>query len=114
MTHPSQLEPETTVGTLPFGRAIRWYLGILGLGLALSVTAKRLFHVHPLRAAFIYCGALFLAAGAADWPRTAFLLIRQLRWFGSIREDFLVRWIMILIGVFLVGFAIVAPNPTSW
>jgi hypothetical protein len=93
---PPQRDLETTLGALPFGRAFRWYAGLLFLGIAVAFAASFIFGIHPLRGGFAYGGAL------------------NLRWFTSIREDFIVRWIMIVIGVALLGFAIFAPEPSAW
>jgi hypothetical protein len=114
MARPPERDVETTQGAIPLGRALRWYFALLMLGIVVSVVGDVVFGVDPLRGSFAYCGVLFLSAGGADWPHTAFLVIRNIRWFGSIREDFIVRWIMIGMGFFLLAFAVVAPAPDPW
>jgi hypothetical protein len=88
---------------------VRWYVGALVLGLALSFGLAAVFPIHPMRCVILYCGFLFLAA-ANDRPRTAFLMIRHVRWVALIREDIVVRRLMLGLALWRVVMGLFLPK----
>ena len=62
-----------------------------------------------MRCVFLYCAVLFSAA-AIDRPRAAFLMIRSVRWFGLIREDYVVRWLMLGIAFWMACIGLFLPR----
>ena len=115
MTYGGSLRPvrptddtESTRGRVSLGGWVRWYGGTLVLITGISFATAALFHVHPWRCAFVYLGLFFLAA-SVDRPRAAFLMLRNTGWFAYIREDFIVRWITVIAGIWMLGLAIFLP-----
>jgi hypothetical protein len=104
---------DRTRPSLSPGSAIRWYVGSLLAGVAFILTAAFAFGVHPIRAGLIYGAGLYLLA-AAGRPMGLFAMLRQLRWFGLIKSDLVVRLIIAVIGVWLAVLAFFLPSDPSW
>ncbi len=91
---------------------LRWYGGALGIIAALSFVTAAVFGLHVLRCTFVYCALFFLAA-SVDRPHAAFLMLRNTGWFTYIREDFIVRWIILVIGLWLAAMGMFIPWRTA-
>ena len=113
---PSPLLSAKFARTISAGLWFRWYFGTLIVGVALAFAMDMLFHLHAIRGLCLYCGLLFFA-GAADRPRVAFLMMREVRWFGLIKSDQTVRAFMWVLGfAMLVAAALLrstAPGSVS-
>jgi hypothetical protein len=102
-------DPASSRGQIAWRSWLRWYLGTLILGLALSFGLAAVFPIHPMRCVLLYCSLLFSAA-AIDRPRAAFLMIRNVRWFAFIREDFVVRRLMLAIAFWMACIGLFLPR----
>ena len=96
-------------GEITWRAWLRWYVGALALGLALSFGLAAVFPIHPMRCLLLYCALLFSSA-AIDRPRAAFLMIRSVRWFGLIREDHVVRWLMLALAFGMISLGLFLPR----
>ena len=102
-------DPASSRGQITSRSWLRWYVGTLVLGWALSFGLAAILPIHPIRCGCIYCALLFFGA-AIDRPRAAFLMIRSTRWFALIREDALVRGMMLTVAIFALSMALFLPS----
>jgi hypothetical protein len=102
-------DPASSRGQITWRSWLRWYAGTLVLGLALSFGLAAVFPIHPMRCLLLYFALLFSAA-AIDCPRAAFLMIRNTRWFALIRDDAMVRGMMLTFAMFGLSMALFLPS----
>jgi hypothetical protein len=100
---------ESTRGQIAWRDWLQWYGGSLIVLLALSFATAAIVRVHPLRCGFLYCALFFLAA-AVDRPRAAFFMLRNTGWFVFVREDFVVRWIVLVMAIWMAGAGLFLPS----
>lgn len=77
------------------------YLGILAVGVTLSIYIDDHYHVGGDRAIGLALGPVFVLA-ATGWPWWLYGTIRRVRWFGLIKSDTVMRLALLVIGGFLV------------
>lgn len=105
---------ETTRGKVGFRDWLRWYLGAALAGVIVAFGIGWLFGIHPLRAVFAVCGAMFMAA-AVDRPPMAFRVLRNTGWFACVRTDATIRLIIGVIALWLLAVALLLPPGTfAW
>ena len=88
---------------------MQWYIGTIVLGVVLSFGVAAIVPISPMRCLVLYGAVLYLAA-AMDRPHVLFLMLRSVRWLGLIRDDIVVRWIMVAIAVLLAGLGLYLPS----
>ncbi len=77
------------------------YLGVLVVGIALSIYINDHYHVGDDRSIGLALGPIFLLA-ATGWPWWLYDTIRRVRWFGLIRNETAMHIVLAVIGGLLV------------
>jgi len=90
-----------TERTLKPWQRVLVYLGILAVGVALSLYIDARYHLGDDRSIGLALGPIFLLT-ATGWPWWLYDTIRRVRWFGLIKNDTAMRVVLAVIGGFLV------------
>jgi hypothetical protein len=91
--------------SLPYPQFLLGYLTGLAGTVGLAVGGKLAFGIDPFATGFLTIGVLYLLA-AAQRPRIVYLILRNVSWFGSIRNIPLLRGIMFVLGIVLLALGV--------